>query len=392
MLVIVYMNQSSMESKSFNIPKSSIKLPNVKESIETNDILSFTLENTNVSIANAIRRTLLSNINVVVMDGSLEKNDIKIHKNTTRFNNEILKQRLGCIPIYIKDHTLIDDLLIEVNEVNDSDSIVYITTKDFKVKNISSDTYLEEEDVKKMFPPDKLTNGYILFTRLRPKISNNIPGQEIHIECKLSISNAEKNGMYNTVSTCAYANTPDRVEQNSQWETHEQELEEKGYSSQDITGFRKNWYLLKGKRFYKNDSFDFKIETIGVYTNIELVHLAIDNIINRLRRLYELCQNEKLIINKEKTTMANSVDITLENEDYTIGKVIEYILHQEYYLGGDRVLDYVGFIKMHPHDTDSIVRMSFRSPENFTDDNTRSIVGYACKTGINIFTNLKEYF
>ena len=90
--------------------------------------------------------------------------------------------------------------------------------------------------------------------------------------------------------------------------------------------------------------------------------------------------------------MANSVDITLENEDYTIGKVIEYILHQEYYLGGDRVLDYVGFIKMHPHDTDSIVRMSFRSPENFTDDNTRSIVGYACKTGINIFTNLKEYF
>ena len=124
MLVIVYMSQYSMESKSLNIPKSSIKLPNVKESIEINNTLSFTLENTNVSIANAIRRTLLSDINVVVMDGSLEKNDIKIHKNTTRFNNEILKQRLGCIPIHIKDHTLIDDLLIEVNEVNDSDSIV----------------------------------------------------------------------------------------------------------------------------------------------------------------------------------------------------------------------------------------------------------------------------
>jgi DNA-directed RNA polymerase subunit L len=385
------MSKSSLESKSVSIPKSSIILPNIKESIETNGILSFTLEKTNVSIANAIRRTLLSDINVVVMNGSLEKNDIKIHKNTTRFNNEILKQRLGCIPIHIKKHDVIDDLLIEINEVNDSDSMVYITTKDFKVKNISSNTYLEKEDVKKMFPPDKLTNGYILFTRLRPKISNNIPGQEIHIECKLSISNAAKNGMYNIVSTCAYANTPDRVEQNSQWEKNEQELGEKGYSPKDITEFRKNWYLLRGKRFYKDDSFDFKIESIGVYTNMELVHLAIDNIIRRLTKLYEICQNDKLIINKEKTTMTNSVDITLENEDYTIGKIIEYILHQEYYLG-DRVLDYIGFIKMHPHDTDSFIRMSFNSPENFSDENIKSVVGYSCQTGIKIFTNLKEYF
>ena len=95
---------------------------------------------------------------------------------------------------------------------------------------------------------------------------------------------------------------------------------------------------------------------------------------------------------KDKTTMKNSVDITLENEDYTIGKVIEYILHNEYYLSGDRVLDYVGFIKMHPHDTDSIIRISFHQQENFTDENIRSIIAYACQTGINIFTNLKEYF
>ena len=96
---------------------------------------------------------------------------------------------------------------------------------------------------------------------------------------------------------------------------------------------------------------------------------------------------------KDKTTMKNSVDITLENEDYTIGKVIEYILHNEYYLSGDRVLDYVGFIKMHPHDTDSIISLSFHQQENFTDENIKqSIISYACQSGINIFTNLKEYF
>ena len=59
------------------------------------DILTFTLKNTDVSIANALRRTILGNIRAVVM----AKPDCSITVNTTRFNNEILKQRLACIPV-----------------------------------------------------------------------------------------------------------------------------------------------------------------------------------------------------------------------------------------------------------------------------------------------------
>ena len=380
-------------TKSQSIPKSSIILPSVKESQETDGTMTFTLENCNVSIANGLRRTILSDINTVVMDTSLEKNDIKIHKNTTRFNNEILKQRLSSIPIHIKDHDLINDLVVEVNEINDIDSIKYITTKDFQIKNTSSDTYLSEEEVRSIFPvSEEPVNGFILFARLRPKISSNIPGEELHLECKLSVSNASKNGMYNVVSTCAYQNTPDKIEQNSQWQEVENELEEKGYEKQDIDYFKKNWYLLKGKRFYLNDSFDFKIETIGVYSNLEIIHLACDSIIKRLNKIYEVSENQKLIMDKTKTTMNNSVDITLENEDYTIGKIIEYILHEEYYLGPENILSYVGFIKLHPHDTDSIIRMSFTNAENFNDSNIASLISFSCKTGINIFRNLKEYF
>ena len=97
------MSQKTRKSSSKSIPKSSLILSNVKESQETDGIMTFTIENANVSIANALRRTILSDINCVVMDTSLEKKDIKIFKNTTRFNNEILKQRLGSIPIHIKD-------------------------------------------------------------------------------------------------------------------------------------------------------------------------------------------------------------------------------------------------------------------------------------------------
>ena len=42
------MSQKSQASVSQNIPKSSLILPNIKESQETDGILSFTLENANV--------------------------------------------------------------------------------------------------------------------------------------------------------------------------------------------------------------------------------------------------------------------------------------------------------------------------------------------------------
>jgi DNA-directed RNA polymerase alpha subunit len=68
-------------------------------------MLLFTLSGVNVSLANAIRRTILSDIPLIVFRTSPhEQNKANIILNTTRLNNEILKQRLSCIPIHIKDY------------------------------------------------------------------------------------------------------------------------------------------------------------------------------------------------------------------------------------------------------------------------------------------------
>ena len=197
--------------------------------------------------------------------------------------------------------------------------------------------------------------------------------------------------MYNVVSTCAYANTPDRVEQQSQWQQSEKELEDKGYSKDDIDQLEKNWKLLRGKRFFLKDSFDFKIETIGVYTNMELVHLAIDSITKRLTKINEICQNDKLIMEKNKTTMSNTVDITLENEDYTIGKVIEYLLH-EMYFKKQKILSYVGFIKKHPHDDYSIIRVVFADEDKSNIDNIKSLIYGCVDKAKQIFNSINESF
>ena len=57
--------------------------------------IHFTISDMNVSLANAIRRTVLADIPTVVFADA----NMVITTNTTRMNNELIKQRLRCIPI-----------------------------------------------------------------------------------------------------------------------------------------------------------------------------------------------------------------------------------------------------------------------------------------------------
>ena len=151
-----------------------ITLPVVKHGSENKGILTFTLEKANVSIANALRRVLLSDIKTVVFN--TDKDNINILKNTTRFHNEILKQRLGCIPINIKDPDGIENLQIELNMNNEKmkliakhiESIQHISklTWEEKVlwyfnnlgayKKESEDDSTILQDVKKQLSKDKI--------------------------------------------------------------------------------------------------------------------------------------------------------------------------------------------------------------------------------------------
>ena len=380
-----------MAEKQSDTSTTVITLPKVTHGIENNGVYEFTLENANVSVANALRRVILSDLETVVFN--TDNDNIEIIENTTRFHNEILKQRLGSIPVHIKDSEGIENLLVELNSSNESDGILYVTTKDFVIKDIANDKYLTKEAMKKIFPPNKLTNEFILFTRLKPKISNDIPGESINLKVKLKVGTAKEDGMYNVVSTCAYGNTPDKVEQHNRWQDISEELETKGLSEAKIEYQRKDWYTLQAKRHYIKDSFDFKVESVGVYTNVEIMNKACDNIIRRLNKIKKKAEDENLPLDMKATAMDASVDIKLVGEDYTIGKVIEYILHEEFYKKSGQ-LSYVGFIKKHPHDNHSIIRIAFSEDgaDTLNDSNVNKMVHFACDIGINIFSNIKEYF
>ena len=391
---------------------------------------TFTLESCDVSIANAIRRIILSDINQYVFKTFPHaENRANFTVNTTRLHNELLKQRLGCIPIHHL-HTMdgfqndYKNYVVEVDVKNDTDTIRYVTTEDFKVKkaknieksggSIDDDDntvydYLSESAVQKIFPPDSISGQYIEFARLLPKLSSNATGGEaLAFTCTLEISNAKFDGMYNVAHTCAYNCTPDEKEIEKQWKVKEKALRE-GFESSSASSIseqlahaKKNWELLDAQRIFVPDSFDFIIETVGVYTNVQLVTKACDIMIKKCEKLLADMEHSsstssssigvKNIIEfaHELTTMKHAFCINLIGEDYTLGKVVEYLLFSNYYNKADGIVSFCGFKKPHPHSLDSFIIVAFKEATELSK--VQEYVSKVVTECISIFKSLFESF
>lgn len=334
--------------------------PSVMDMNEQDNILKFTLSNTNVSFANALRRTILSDIpTIVIRTFPYEKNDANFEINTTRFNNEILKQRLSCIPIFIKDLGInLEDYVLEIDVKNTYDQLIYVTTADFKIKNLKTDKYLSESNLSEIFPPNPISKQYIDFCKLKPAFSEDSQGEHIKLTAKITIGTAKENGSFNVVSTCSYGNTPDQYAIDQAKQTKIEELQAKYSSDEDVKYHLTDWFNLDAKRIFIQDSFDFKVKSLGVFSNTEIVVKAIKIILEKLFKIKEIYSTSNNLINPTENTIENCFDITLNNEDFTIGKIIEFSLYQLYYIG-DKTLTFCGFNKPHPHLNTSIIRVAF---------------------------------
>ena len=337
--------------------------PRISNLKEEDTYLAFTLSDCNMSIANALRRIIISDIPTFVFRTfPYSENKAEILHNTTRFHNEIIKQRLSCIPIHIDDLTFQHkDFVVEVDVTNDTDNIIYVTTKDFKIKNIVTGKYSDESAVRMIFPPCPQTKDYIEFARLQPKLSETIDGERLALRCGFDIGTAAEDGAYNVISTCAYECTPDVEKAEEVWKEKEKVMKKEGISEEDIELEKKNWHLLEGKRYYIANSYDFVIESVGVFENMEIVVKACNIMIDKCNKFLSDLEHGEVSIVKSESTLNNGFDVTLKNEDYTLGKVIEYYLYQQHFIA-DKTVTFCGFRKPHPHSKDSLIRIAFRDP------------------------------
>lgn len=378
-------NSSPLLPPSLVVPRPTPKIDKITNN--NKDELTFILSGVNVSLANALRRTILSDIPAVVFRTTpYEENKANIISNTTRLNNELLKQRLSCIPINIKDTKEFpyQNYMMEVNVENTTDSIIYVTTKDFQIIDKITEKPVDQSTRDEIFPANEY-GCYIDLVRLRPRISDDIPGEKLHLVCEFSIGTNKEDGMFALVSTCSYGFTVDNDEMESTLVHKRQEWKDAG---KDVEFETKNWRLLDGMRITKKDSFDFIIQGIGVFSNNELVEKGCEILVGRFNDLDAIIDSKNLSIKKSQNTMVNCFDVILENEDYTIGKALEYFLYSKYF--ETQVLTYCGFKKMHPHDSESIIRIAYAAPVD-----TTVIIGHlkeCIADSIHVFDKIQKEF
>jgi len=371
----------------------SARIENLKE---VDDVLTFTISDVDVSYANAIRRTILSDIPVVCFKTTPnEENKANIMVNTTRLNNEILKQRLSCIPICIKDLEIpIKNYVLEVDVENKTDTAIYVTTKDFKIKNITTDTYLDEGDLRKIFPsyvpPTGKGEYFVDFVKLRPKLSEELPGERIKLTCALTLGTARQDSSFNVTGTCAYGCTPDESKIVEELAKRKQKWADEGKTEANIAFESANWKLLEGLRYVKRRSFDYILQTVGIYENSEIIVKSCQILMDKFVELKQMLDKDKIEIQPSDSTMETSYDVILENEDYTVGNILNFELYDTYYRDLKK-LTYVGFKKMHPHDSHSILRVGFVEP-TAGKDTVRQLLAAVFETAFKELSHIKGLF
>ena len=363
----------------------------IKDIKTANGYLTFNLSGVDVSVANAIRRIILSEIETVVFrTAPYARSLAKIKTNTTRLNNELIKQRLSCIPIHgiNIENIKTGEYYLKINKTNTSSEVDYITTEDFEIIK-GDDTAMSKKELLTVFPPNLITKSFIDLVRLRPKIGN-VEGDSLILTCKLDIGSAKEDSSFNVASTCSYINTPDLEKVQGAW------VEEKNKhldaSETELAFMKRDWDFLNSKRHFTPRSFDFIIQSIGQYTNKELIEKSCDVMLVKLADLQKNVneKNEtKVIISNADTTIDNAFDIFMYGEGYTLGKVIECLLFESYYDDGS--ITYCGFVKPHPHDDMSKIRIGI-NPAIEGMETVYTMLNYVIGEALKIFTSIRDKF
>ena len=366
--------------------------PELTDVFLDNDTLQFTMKGVDTTIANTLRRTILSDLETYVFKTyPYDECDAEIEINTTRLNNEIIKQRLSCIPIHITDPNFpMDNFIVMVDEKNTSDTITYVTTEHFKLYDVVTKTFMPEKDLRAIFPANNMTKQFIDLARLRPQISNEIPGEHLKFTCKISKSSAKHDYMFNVACNSSYGFTPDIVRIDDIWNKREKEFREKEQMTPDeIEYIKKDWYALDAQRIHLPNSFDFTVQTVGVYSAYDLVRKACRYLHDDYKDFKTELEKSNVSINSADVSIENSFDVILHDKDHTFGKCLEYLCYRRLFETEGK-LTYCGFQKKHPHDDYSIIRLAYK--DEVENDSVLRDLNIITDDAMELFKDMEQLF
>jgi DNA-directed RNA polymerase subunit L len=302
--------------KKYDIKVSEIEYVKVKDYSSSWLHLNFTGNDINLKLLNSLRRVSMDDIPTYAIPAEL----IKFSENTSiPFDNGQLTIRWGFLPIFNVDPEIIYlsdiyykninfadpnrikhpdekkiDLYLDVH--NDSNNIKFVTTNDLSI-------YIEEKE-SKMYD----NNFPILLVKLQP--NDTI---KCHMKAVLGIGNynvrfrASKNSISVTKKDFEEYNKKTKSDDDSK------------YDNDDVNYDQKDYVL--------------GIESAGQIKEYEILFRSCEYLIKKLEDIKNYI---KKMFDSKEIILTDVINLTIDNEDHTIGEIINYELqnHEKCFYSG----------------------------------------------------------
>jgi len=289
---------------------------------------TFEIYDIDLAIVNSIRRIILSEIEIPGMIGETEPT-IEIISSNGPLHNEFLIHRIGLIPICLKenevDNYVDNSITLELNVNNTTNIVKNVTTEDIIVKR--NDKEIDKKELREIFYPNMVSNDYILITRLREH-------EYLHFKASVVKKNSKYNASFNPVSLSTFSYIIDKS---------------KITKEMSILDKERQYYVNK---YGDPNAFQFEIEPINKYiTPKYLINKAIEILINKINNLITNVKSTEEV--KLLKILENTYKFIIDNEDDTLGNVIQSFIHDKYVRSNDTIMEnisckYCGYICPHP--------------------------------------------
>jgi DNA-directed RNA polymerase subunit L/DNA-directed RNA polymerase alpha subunit len=336
--------------------------------------IQFTIKDIDLSIINAVRRIILSelpNIAFYFDSYDVDNNDIKVHSNTGVLHNEFISHRISLIPLHFDENELFNfnpiNYKFSLKVKNSTSTVLPITSKNIEIAD-NDDKKYDNKFREKIFPKNRITGDHILITKLKPNLYDPVNGEEIDITAMGSINIAKKHSRWCPTSQCCYYNKIDDEHAN---EIFQEKIKNKGFSKKEIEDMRTKFDSLDIYRYFKKNKYDEPNEFIFLIESecgLRPTYLFFKGLLILNEKLELFIENLKTNNESVDITQMGNVDnfyqIGIKNEDHTLLNTLQCMIYKQNFQKSTTVskkIEYIGYFQPHPLDNLMYIKIKFNA-------------------------------
>lgn len=345
--------------------------------------IAFRLTPTHVAYANTLRRLCMTSVQTVgfradmAQDGSTT--DVQILANSTPMTNEMLADRVGLLPMFVKDPTTWepDRYQFVLDKVNDTDEPMDIFASHFRVLEKQGDEMvaLAPQKTLEFFRPHPETQETCLIATLKPLLPGGKP-EEIRIKAKATVGVGREHARFIPTSQCAYSYSRDtdpihEKQVFDKWLLSAKKIDPATLETDPVkkAPLEREFKTLQINRCYLMDekgepySFDFTVESVGPLEPEAIILSGCQAGAELCKRYAEPNLPADVVVQPVEGRLVGW-DFYFQRQDHTLGHLVQAWLDQN--MVGNGEITFAGYDVPHPLRDEMVIRIGVKNGEEAT--------------------------